>query len=197
MTFTLETVSGIRTRIFTLPDRPPFMIAADLAEVYATRVDAITQAIRRNPERFPEDFVFSFTEAEMEVLKTQNVFSMKANRALQRGFTHAGAYGVSAVLKTPVAARVSVIVHRAFAEMEQRAIRDAQSMLAKFQSHVASKAPYARVSTLANAGLSVDEIWRATGYPRRKVEDLLRECARLQMISSTPVGSQPDLFAQP
>ncbi|MGR3823031.1 MAG: ORF6N domain-containing protein [Salipiger marinus] len=124
MTFTLETVSGIRVRIFTLPDRPPFMIAADLAEIYATRVCAITQAIRRNPERFPEDFIFTFTEAEMDLLKAQNVFSMKANRALQRGFTHAAAYGLSAVFKTPVAARVSVAVHRAFAAVDQRAIRE-------------------------------------------------------------------------
>ena len=70
---TLFDVSGVRARIFTLPDRPPFMIAPDLAEVYGITTFALNQAVSRNPERFPEDFMFTFSEVETEHLKSQEV----------------------------------------------------------------------------------------------------------------------------
>lgn len=195
---TLETVSGIQARIFTLPNRPPFMIAADMAEVYGTTIKRLNQAVSRNPARFPEDFVFVFTEAETEHLKSQNVTSTKANRAAQRGFTHAGAYALSATLKTPIAAEVSVIVHRAFAAMEAQAIAEAQAMVAKLRSETTIKKPIRSwVVRAAADGWTFAQLWKATSYSRAKLATAVRECVALGLITDVLPGTsaqQGDLF---
>lgn len=196
---TLFDVSGVRARIFTLPDRPPFMIAPDLAEVYGITTFALNQAVSRNPERFPEDFMFTFSEVETEHLKSQNVISTKANRALPVGFTHAGAYALSAVLKSATAAQVSVIVHRAFAAMEKAALDEARFLVLKLQNEETSrKRIRLQVRAGMAAGLSFEGIRLLGNYSGPKLADAARECLALGLIDRLPVGMpamQPDLFA--
>jgi ORF6N domain len=196
---TLFDTAGIRARIFILPNRPPFMIAVDLAEVYGTSVSALNQAVSRNPERFPDDFMFTFSEVEMEDLKSQNVISTKANRALPVGFTHAGAYALSAVLKTPTAAQVSVIVHRAFAAMEKAALDEAKFLLLKLQNEETSrKRVRMQVRAGMAAGLTFDGIRRMGNYSGPALALAVRECLHLGLIDRLPQGmpmEQPDLFA--
>lgn len=195
---TLFDVSGIQARIFTLPNRPPFLIAADLAEVYGTTVSRINEAVSRNPERFPEDFRFTFTEAEMENLKSQNAISTKANRALPVGFTHAGAYALSAVLKTPTAAQVSVIVHRAFAAIEQATLSEVRYLLVKLRTEEITRRRI-RMQVVAGmtAGHSFDGIKRMGNYSGPQLAMAIRECLALGLIDRLPKGMpamQPDLF---
>ncbi len=196
---TLFDTAGVQARIFTLPHRPPFMIAADLAEVYGTTVSALNQAVSRNPERFPEDFMFTLSEGEMEHLKSQNVISTKANRALPVGFTHAGAYALSAVLKTPTAAQVSVIVHRAFAAMEKAALEEARFLLLKLQNEETSrKRIRVQVRAGMTAGLSFDGIRRMGNYSGPALALAVRECLAMGLIERLPQGmpmEQPDLFS--
>ncbi len=49
------------------------MLSAHLAEIYGVEVRALLQAVRRNVERFPEDFMFQLTPEETEALRSQNV----------------------------------------------------------------------------------------------------------------------------
>lgn len=195
---TLETVSGIQARIFTLPNRPPFMIAADLAEVYGTEPKYLTRAVKRNPERFPEDFMFTLSEVETLDLRFQNGTAKTISTKVRfdpLAFTHAGAYALSAVLKTPVAAEVSVIVHRAFAAMEQAAIADARFMVQKLRADILIKKPiYIRVKQAHAEGWTLDELWRATNYPRYRVEEATRELFAMGQIDSLLGGMQPGLF---
>lgn len=186
---TLFDVSGIQARIFTLPNRPPFLIAADLAEVYGTTVSALNQAVSRNPERFPEDFMFTFTEAEMDDLKSQNVISNKANRALPVGFTHAGALMLSAVLKTPTAAQVSVIIHRAFAAIEQASVSEVRYLLVKLRTEeTILKRIRFMVCEGVQQGLTFEGIWRMGNYSKPKVAAALRECFHMGLIDKLPAG---------
>ena len=186
---TLFDVSGIQARIFTLPNRPPFLIATDLAEVYATRVDRLTEAVRRNPERFPEDFLFTFTAAEKEVLITQNALSTKANRALPVGYTHAGALMLSAVLKTPTAAQVSVIIHRAFAAIEQATLSEVRYLLVKLRTEeTILKRIRFMVCEGVQQGLTFEGIWRMGNYSKPKVAAALRECFHMGLINRLPAG---------
>lgn len=197
---TLHSITGITARIFELPGREPFITAKDLADAYNTRVDAITQAVKRNQERFPEDFAFRLSEAEMEHLKTQSVFSTKANRALPLVFTHAGALALSGVLRTPVAAEVSVIIHRAFAVMEKRAVDEAQFILMKLQSEVSRRKPIrVLVMDSARQGLSFQAMWQLASYSRPQLAQAVRECFALGLIEQMPAGTplmQLDLFAE-
>lgn len=56
----------IGSKIMTLPDRPPFMLDRDLAMVYGTTTKKLNQAVKRNPDRFPEDFIFQLSKSEAE-----------------------------------------------------------------------------------------------------------------------------------
>jgi hypothetical protein len=195
---TLETVSGIKARIFKITDRPPFIVSADLAEAYGTSVKAINQAVKRNSARFPNDFTFRLGEADLMHLRSQSVTANSISTKVRFDpvvFTHAGALMLSAVLKTPVAAEVSVIVHRAFAAMEEQAIRDAQDMVLKLRIDMLRKKPiYAYVEMSLNAGLALDAMWRASNYPKWKLEAAARELRAMQIIQRLPKGMQEYLF---
>lgn len=188
---TLATVSGIQARIFTLPNRSPFMIAADLAEVYGTSAKALNQAVSRNPERFPEDFAFYLTEAEEDQMWSQIVTTSlkKRDDFRLRAYTHAGAYALSAVLKTPIAAIVSVTIHRAFAAMEAAALADANAMLVKLRIEAMKRSPI-RVQAIEGArqGMDFETIWRQGNPSRWKVAGALREVHALGLIERLPSG---------
>lgn len=195
MTYLISS-TGLSARIHHLPGREPFMLAADLAEAYETRTNAISQAVRRNTNRFPERFAFRLREAEMEALKTQNVLSTKSNRDLPLAFTHAGAMMLSAVLKTPVAAEVSVIIHDTFAAMEQRAFTQMRATMAKLRCDVLRLKPiYTRVVTAAQEGWTFEQTWRMFNHPRHKLEQAVRECVGMGLIAAPLAGMQTDLFA--
>jgi hypothetical protein len=62
------------------------ILAADLAALYGVQTKALNQGVKRNPERFPADFVFRLTAAEFSDLKSQNVISRDGSAALRSQF---------------------------------------------------------------------------------------------------------------
>src|SRR3972149_12050457 len=64
-------IQQIRDQIIRLEGRPPVMLAKDLAEIYQVTSRQITQAVRRNPDRFPEDFVFRLSKDEISGLQIE------------------------------------------------------------------------------------------------------------------------------
>jgi hypothetical protein len=92
----------------------------DLAELYDVSVKQLNQAVKRNRERFPPDFVFQLTEAEWNRLRSQFVTS-KPTRGGRRyapyAFTEHGAVMVATVLNSPRAVALSVLVVRAFVRL--------------------------------------------------------------------------------
>jgi len=116
------TLSEIQGKIFRLHTRSrPFMLGQDLAYLYKVETRQITQAVKRNPERFPDDFFFQLTDEETKMLKSQNVISIseQARRANPYGFYREGANMLSAVLSSTVAAERSVQIMRAFSNLEE------------------------------------------------------------------------------
>jgi hypothetical protein len=91
----------------------------DLAELYDVSVKQLNQAVKRNRERFPPDFVFQLTEAEWNRLRSQFV-TTKPTRGGRRyapyAFTEHGAVMVATVLNSPRAVALSVLVVRATAD---------------------------------------------------------------------------------
>lgn len=189
---TLFDVSGISARIFTLPNRPPFMIAADLAEIYGTEPKRLGEQVRRNPERFPEDFCFYLTEAEEADMWSHfaTTSSRKRDDLRPLVFTHAGAYALSAVLKTPTAAVVSVLVHRAFAAMEQRTLLELRHLLARVQSDARGRRPIrSRIVDAVREGWTFEQLWRDGNLSRVKLTAAIRDCLMLGLIERTPEGT--------
>lgn len=116
------TLSEIQGKIFRLPTRSrPFMLGQDLAHLYEVETRQITQAVKRNPARFPNDFFFQLTDEETKMLKSQNVISIfeQTRRANPYGFYREGANMLSAVLNSTVAAERSVQIMRAFSTLEE------------------------------------------------------------------------------
>ena len=101
------------------------MLDSDLAKLYecANGTKTINQAVKRNIERFPEDFYFQLTNQEMLNLKSQFGTSSwnehGGQRKLPYVFTEQGVAMLATVIKTPVAAQMSIVIMRAFVAMKK------------------------------------------------------------------------------
>ncbi len=99
------------------------MLDSDLATLYAVETKVLNQAISRNIERFPEDFMFQLTEAEAAFLRSQTV-TLKTGRGQHRkylpfAFTEQGVAMLSSVLRSPRAVRVNIEIMRAFVRLRE------------------------------------------------------------------------------
>jgi len=103
------------------------MLDADLAALYGVSTKALVQAVKRNLERFPGDFMFHLTEQEVRALRSQIVTLDDASgrgrgrgrhaKYLPHAFTEQGVAMLSSVLKSKRAARVNVEIMRAFVRL--------------------------------------------------------------------------------
>lgn len=94
------------------------LLDADLAAIYGTTISAFNQAVRRNRDRFPPDFVVQLTDLEEDSLRSQTVI-LKRGRGQHRKypplvFTEHGAVMAAAILNSPRAVQMSIYVVRAF-----------------------------------------------------------------------------------
>ena len=97
------------------------MLDRDLAELYGIRTMVLNQAVTRNSDRFPEDFMFQLTSEEFESLISQIVISKGrgGTRKLPYVFTEQGVAMLSSVLRSPRAVQVNIMIMRAFVKMRE------------------------------------------------------------------------------
>jgi hypothetical protein len=97
------------------------IIDADLAEFYGVPTRRLNEQVKRNRERFPEDFMFQLTTDEkVEVIANcDHLEKLKFSKALPFAFTEHGAIMAAAVLNSPRAVDVSVFVVRAFVQLRE------------------------------------------------------------------------------
>mgnify|MGYP001768639597 FL=1 len=104
------------------------MLDYHLAELYQVETRALKQAVKRNIERFPGDFMFVLTQEEANLLLSigvsQNVIPLDYNFgvAMPMAFTEQGVAMLSSVLRSKVAIEVNISIMRAFVLMRQMAI---------------------------------------------------------------------------
>lgn len=99
------------------------MLDADLAELYQVPTKAFNQAVNRNRDRFPEDFMFQLTKAELENWRSQFVTSNPAAKmSLRRppyAFTEHGVAMLSSVLRSKRAVQMNIHIVRAFVHLRE------------------------------------------------------------------------------
>src|SRR5438105_493629 len=98
------------------------MLSADLAELYQVEPRALIQAVKRNQERFPDDFMFQLTLNEAASLKSQIVISKigrGGRRHLPYAFTELGVSMLSSVLKSDRAVQMNIFIMRAFVKLRE------------------------------------------------------------------------------
>jgi hypothetical protein len=106
----IRTIRGVRV-----------MLDRDLAKIYGVETRVLVQAIKRNRDRFPPDFVIQLSGQEWESLRSQTVISKAkgGTRYLPFAFTEHGALQAANVLRSPRAVQMSVFVIRAFIKMRE------------------------------------------------------------------------------
>ena len=115
----IASVEQIESRIFLIRGQK-VMLDADLAELYGVPTKALNQAIKRNAERFPDDFMFQLTVEEAANLRSQIVTSSWGGRRyLPYAFTEHGALMLGNVLKSERAVEVSLHIVRAFVHLRE------------------------------------------------------------------------------
>ncbi len=133
------------------------MLDSDLAEIYGYEVKYLNRQVKRNIERFPEDFMFQVTKEELEELRCQNVTANinPMSRTLPYVFSEQGIYMLATVLKSEFAVQQSVVIMRAFKNMRHYIIENRQ---------LASKEDLQRIA------LSVGEYQKKTDKTIQSIE---------------------------
>ncbi len=134
MTQSLVPVETIQQAIYIIRGHK-VMLDADLAALYEVETKVFNQAVKRNLDLFPEDFMFQLTAEEWEILKSQIVTSRSwgGRRYLPRVFTEQGVAMLSSVLKSDRAKRVNIEIMRAFVRM-RRLLSEHQDLMMRIDS---------------------------------------------------------------
>jgi hypothetical protein len=113
-------VEQIASRIFLVRGHR-VMLDSDLAQLYSVPTRVLVQAVGRNKERFPRDFMFRLTTQEFEILRSQSVTSKQwgGRRYSPYVFTEHGAVMLASVLNSPVAVQASIRIVRAFVKLRE------------------------------------------------------------------------------
>jgi phage regulator Rha-like protein len=108
------------------------MLDFDLAELYEVETRVLNQAIKRNIESFPEDFMFRLTKEDWENISSQIVMTSKRPKsALPYAFTEHGVTMLASVLRSPKARKMNIAIVRAFV-----ALRKTLLNIDSIQSHI-------------------------------------------------------------
>jgi hypothetical protein len=131
-------VEIIENRIYLIRGHK-VMLDSDLAELYRVPTKALLQAVKRNRDRFPDDFVLQLNLVEAQTLRSQTVTASKRNiRYLPFAFTEQGVAMLSSVLRSPRAVHVNIEIMRAFVRLRQMvsANKELASKLAELERKV-------------------------------------------------------------
>ena len=128
----LKIVESIKAHVYMLRGEQ-VMLDSDLADIYGYELKAMNQQVKRNIERFSEDFMFQLTREEVDLVKSQIVNSREiqddnlksqfvtsswgGKRKMPYAFTEQGIYMLATVLKGELATKQSIFIMRAFKEM--------------------------------------------------------------------------------
>jgi ORF6N domain len=115
------------------------MLDRDLAELYGVETRVLNQAVKRNLKRFPDDFMFQLTQAEMAHWKSQIVISNRDNMGLRKApyaFTENGVAMLSSVLNSERAVEVNIQIMRTFTRLREMLLthKDLQKRIEDMES---------------------------------------------------------------
>ncbi len=112
--------NNIKDKIYTIRNLQ-VMLDKDLAELYGVKPIRLREQVKRNIQRFPNDFMFQLSEKEVDFMVSQNAIPSKQHLggSLPLVFTEQGVSMLSAILKSEIAVIISLKIIRAFVEMRK------------------------------------------------------------------------------
>ena len=109
----------IERKIYLIRNRK-VLLDQDLAELYDVKPKALIQAVKRNLDRFPDDFMFQLTSDEAAAMRSQSVTASKRNiRYLPYAFTQEGVAMLSGVLRSKRAVQANIAIMRTFVRLHE------------------------------------------------------------------------------
>lgn len=163
----IASVDNISNRVYVIRGQQ-VMLDSDLAELYGYEVKKLNQQVKRNIDRFPEDFMFQLIEDEILDLRSQfvtaNLNSM--SRSLPYAFTEQGIYMLATVLRGELAKQQSIFIMRTFREMRHY-IRQNQQFLGQYETNLIA----AKISELS-ADVAGIKDWK--GEAEQDIKDIKR-----------------------
>ena len=163
------------------------MLDFDLARLYQVSTGALNQAVKRNTERFPADFMFRLTGEEVQNMRSQFVTASKRNTSAPPfAFTEQGVAMLASVLKSPIAVAASISIMRAFVQVRQYLLTSA-SMSAELRE-LRVKVDLLAMQQEENLGAvndlsedvrqDIDNLYLAIGELSSRIEEKKREPRR-------------------
>jgi hypothetical protein len=99
------------------------MMDRDLAELYKVETKRLNEQVKRNIERFPDDFMFQLNDKELNILRSQNATTnFNMIRTNPYVFTEQGVYMLATVLKSKVAIDVNISIMRTFTKLKNQSV---------------------------------------------------------------------------
>src|SRR6266403_1562883 len=120
-------LAKVERRIFLVRSQK-VMLDFDLAELYGVETRALKQAVRRNLDRFPADFMFELSTPEIKNLVSQTVIPTrgKLGGATPYAFTEQGVAMLSSVLRSPRSVQVNIAIMRTFVRLREMLLSNAE-----------------------------------------------------------------------
>ena len=175
----LMTMDNVCNRVYVIRGQQ-VMLDYDLAEIYGYEVKRLNEQVKRNINRFPEDFMFQLTKDEMVLVKSQFATSPNNNffegqdggrRKLPYAFTEQGIYMLATVLRGELAEQQSIFIMRAFREMRHY-IKQNHQFVTEAELHLVT----AKVSEISVQIASVSDRQTKT---ERNVQDIQKSIESL------------------
>ena len=113
-------IPNVEERIITLRNQQ-VILDCDVAELYGVATKEINQAVRNNPEKFPEGYIFEVDNQEKgEVVKNfDHLQNLRFSPQLPKAFTEKGLYMLATILKSPKAVQTTISIVEAYAKLKE------------------------------------------------------------------------------
>ena len=116
----MTNIIDVESKIITLREQQ-VILDADVAELYGVQTKEINQAVKNNPDKFPDGYIWEITDVEkQELVKNFDRFNrQKHSSVTPRAFTEKGLYMLATILKSPKAVETTIAIVEAYAKLKE------------------------------------------------------------------------------
>ncbi|MBK5720218.1 ORF6N domain-containing protein [Dysgonomonas sp. Marseille-P4677] len=109
----------IEEKIILIQDKQ-VILDSDVAELYGVKTKRINEAVKNNPDKFPDEYIISLTEEEFENLRSKfSTTRLNMARISPKAFSEKGLYMVATILKSPKATETTIAIIETFAKVRE------------------------------------------------------------------------------
>lgn len=108
----------IKEKIITINDLP-VILDFHVAELYGVQTKEVNQAVKNNPNKFPDGYVFKLDDKQITDLRSKNLTANSKSRVAPKAFTEKGLYMLATILKGEVATATTISIIEAFAKLRE------------------------------------------------------------------------------